>query len=363
MNENLVDVDKHIQYTYIHMGILSSTSDFFGLDIGTTAIRVVQMRGGKAKVLSKYGSIDIDPKISRSDSNADLQKLGQEVKKLISQAGISTPNVAVGIPSQKVFMTVVDIDRLSPQDLEKTIKIQADTLIPTPLSESKLDWAMLGDSPKDSTKVELLLASVSNDFVEKRLDLLESLGLNVISFEPDSLAIARSLLVPGAMEPNLILDMGDNDTDLIITLNDAPRLIRSIPTGTDSVIKAAMQNLGIDEKQARQFVFKFGMSKDKLEGQIYGAINGTIENLVAEIEKSIKFFNNRYPNSAIQKIIMTGGASVLPEFPLHIANKFSINVEIGNSWRNAAFPSQQQNELLSISNKFSVAAGLAEREE
>jgi type IV pilus assembly protein PilM len=345
------------------MGILNNTTDFFGLDIGTTALRVVQMRGGKVKTLVRYGALDIDPKISRSDSNSDQQKLGQAIKQLVAQAGITTSSVAVGLPSQKVFMTVVDIERLSPQELEKTIKIQADSLIPTPLSESKLDWAMLGDSPKEPSKVELLLASVSNDFVEKRLDLLESLGLNVVAFEPESLAISRSLLAPGTMPPHLILDMGDSATDLIVTLNDAPRLIRSIPTGTDTLIKSAMQNLGIDEKQAQQFVFKFGMSQDKLEGQIYGAISGSVEILVSEIEKSIKFFNTRYPNSVIERVIMTGGASTLPEFPIYVANKFGLSVEIGNSWRNTAFPAEKQNELLTISNKFAVAAGLAERVE
>lgn len=345
------------------MGILTNTSDFFGLDIGTTAIRLVQMKGGKTKTLVHYGALDIDSKISKSDSNADMQKLGQAIKQLVSQCGVSTPNVAVGLPSQRVFMTVVDIDRLSPKEIEETIKFQADSLIPTPLSESKIDWALLGDSPKEPSKVELLLASVGNDFVEKRLDMLESLGLNVIAFEPESLAISRSLLTPGTTAPQMILDMGDFATDLIVTLNDAPRLIRSIPTGTETLIKEAMQNLGIDEKQAQQFVFKFGMNKDKLEGQIYGAISGTIEVLVSEIEKSIKFFNARYPGVQIERVIMTGGASTLPEFPLHIANKFGISVEIGNSWRNAAFPANKQNELLTISNKFAVAAGLAERAE
>jgi type IV pilus assembly protein PilM len=343
------------------MGILSNTSEFFGLDIDATAIRVVQLRGGKVKSLVKYGSLDIDAKLAISDSNADQHKLGEAIKQLIVQTGISSNNVAVGLPSQKVFMTVVDIDRLSPQELEKTIKFQADSLIPTPLSESKLDWALLGDSPKEKSKVELLLASVSNDFVERWLDLLESIGLNVIAFEPDSLALARSLLVPGTMAPHLILDMGDSATDLVVTLNDAPRLIRSIPTGTDTLIKSAMQNLGIDEKQAQQFVFKFGLSKDKLEGQIHDAISGSIEVLISEIEKSIKFFNTRYPDAKIERVVMTGGASTLPEFPLYIANKFGISVEIGNSWRNIAFPADKQNELLTISNKFAVAAGLAER--
>jgi type IV pilus assembly protein PilM/plasmid segregation protein ParM len=345
------------------MGILTNTTDFFGLDIGTSSIRVVQAKGGKLKTLIRYGSLDIEKNISKSDSNADLQKLGQAVKQVIAQSGITTPNVAVGIPSNKIFMTVVDIERLAPQELDKTIRLQADSLIPTPLSESKIDWAQLGDSPKESSKVEILLASVNNSFVEKRLDMLESLGLNVIAFEPDSLAITRSLLTPDSQEPLLILDIGTETTDLIIALNDAPRLIRSIPTGTDTIIKSAMQNLGIDEKQAQQFVFKFGLSQEKLEGQIYGAIIGTIEVLIAEIEKSIKFFDTRYTNTPLNKIVVTGGASTLPEFPLMIANKFGLSVEIGNSWRNISFPANMQNDLLKVSNKFSAAVGLAQRDE
>jgi hypothetical protein len=46
---------------------------------------------------------------------------------------------------------------------------------------------------------------------------------------------------------------------------------------------------------------------------------------------------------------------------LFVANKFGVSVEIGNAWRNIAFPQERQNELLSLSNHFGVAAGLAER--
>lgn len=65
----------------------------------------------------------------------------------------------------------------------------------------------------------------------------------------------------------------------------------------------------------------------------------------------------------LERIIVTGGASTLPEFPLYLANKFAINVEIGNAWRNVSFPTDRQNELLAVSNHFAVAAGLAERME
>lgn len=345
------------------MSILSNVAEFFGLDIGTSAIRLVQLRGAEPKALVKYAYTPIDSKLALSDSKADQQKIMQTLRSLIEQARITTRHVAVGVPSEKVFTTVVDIERLAPAELAKTIHFQADSLIPTPIDESKLDWAVLGDSPKDKTKVEVLLSSVNNEYVENRLDLLESIGLNVIAFEPESIALARAVIPSNATAPQLVLDIGSKATDLVIVMNGTPRLIRSIPTGNEAIIRSAMQNLNIDEKQAQQFVYKFGLAQGKLEGQIYHAIISTIDLLTSEIEKSIKFFQARYPAAKLDRIIVTGGASVLPEFPLYLANKFGLNVEIGNAWRNVSFPADRQNELLSVSNHFGVAAGLAERNE
>lgn len=346
------------------MSLLSGVSAFFGLDIGTTAIRLVELRGGGAvKNLVKYAYVPVDSKIVLSDAKSDQQKLAQIIKDLLGQAHMSTKNVAVGIPSQRVFTAVVDFDRLPQAELAKAIQYQADSLIPTPLDKSKIDWAVIGDSPKDKTKVEVLLSSVENDFVEQRLDLLESIGLDVIAFEPDNLALTRALIAQDNPAPQMVLDIGSKSTDLVVTMNGAPRLTRSIPTGAEAIIRSAAQNLNIDEKQARQFVFKFGLGKDKLEGRIYDAIIGTVDILTGEIDKSIKFFQSRYVDTNISRVIVTGGASALPEFPLYLANKFGIEVEIGNAWRNVAFAPERQNELLAVSNHFGVAAGLAERAE
>jgi Tfp pilus assembly PilM family ATPase len=207
------------------------------------------------------------------------------------------------------------------------------------------------------------LSSVENSYIEQRLDTLESIGLNVIAFEPDNLALVRAMVAPDATAPQMVIDIGSKSTDLVVVMNGAPRLTRSIPTGAEALVRSGSQNLNIDEAQARQFVFKFGLSKDKLEGRIHDSIIGTVDILTTEIDKSIKFFQTRYADTKLSRIIVTGGASALPEFPLYVANKFGMEVEIGNAWRNVAFAPERQNELLAVSNHFGVAAGLAERVE
>lgn len=346
------------------MGLLTGAASFFGLDIGSTALRAVELKGtGPSRVLYKYAYMPIDPRIVLSDSKTDQQHLTQAIAQLIGQAKFSTKDVVVGVPSSRVFTTVADVERLPDRELAKSIRYQADALIPTPLNESKIDWAIMGDSPIDKTKLEILLTSVPNDFIERRLDLIESAGLNVVAFEPDNLALVRSLAEPAATAAYVVLDVGHKSTDIVVVYGGMPRLTRSIPTGMEAVVRTAMQNLNVDEKQAEQFVMKFGLSREKLEGQVFQAISGAIDIVTSEIEKSIKFFQTRYANVGIERLVVTGGGSVLPEFPLYLANKFVINVEIGNPWRGVQFSPDRQNELLSVANQFSVAVGLAEREQ
>lgn len=346
------------------MGLLSSNTDYFALDIGSTAMRLVQMRGsGPQRSLLRYGSIPLEKGVSLSDSPSHQSQLLESLKKLMAQTGVSTKNVVVGIPSSKVFVTVVDFQNLPKGELENALLYQADQFIPTAVDDSKIDWAVLGQSPIDANKLEILLASVNKKYVETRLNIIESIGLNVIAMEPDAFALARSMVAPNTQEAVMVLDMGANTTDLVIVYGGAPRLARAIPMGGDGLLKAAQQNLGVDDKQAMQFVYKFGLMQDKLEGQVYKALTNTVDNLVTEIDKSIKFFSTRYNKMPVSKIIVTGRASILPEFPVYLVNKTNIPVEIGNSWLNAAYPQNSYNDLMSVSNQYAVGAGLAERVE
>lgn len=313
------------------------------------------------KTLVTYGQAAIEVRAGQSDAAADKQTIAQAIRRLIQDSGISTNNVAVNLPSNRVFTAVTEWDQMPPGDLAKTIRYQASSIIPTPLAQSTIDWVIIGNSPKDSKKIEVLLSSVPNGLVAERLELLESVGLNVVAFEPDNTALARSLVPAEATTPQLLLDVGYLYTDLVIVAAGVPYLARSISIGTEAAIRMAAQNMSITAEQAQQMVFKFGLARDRLEGRIYSAIAQTIEGLIIEIEKSIKFFSDRRPNSKVDRIIVTGGAAAIPELPLYLANRFGINVEIGNPWRNVSFPASRAGELQAVSNHFAIAAGLAER--
>lgn len=346
------------------MNLNKTVGSFFALDIGTTAIRVVELsHGGHGWNLKQYGVQPIDIRLSESTAEKDQRALAEAISSVISQAGIHTKDVAIGIPSQRTFAAVVEIPNVaSKAELNSTIKYQSENYVPMKADEAKIDWAIIGESPNDNQKIEVLVASVQNTFTEARLDLLEGLGLNVIAIEPDSLALTRSLLPDGVQDGRLILDMGDTATDLVMTLGMAPRLVRSIPVGLQTMVKMAKQNLNIDEQQAQQLLLKFGVIPDRLEGQLARAVNSTLEQLVAEIQKSLKFFATKYSGVGVGAILSSGYAAILPGLIDAISQRTSVPGQVATPWQHVNVPADQQTKLAPISSQMAVVVGLAERQ-
>jgi type IV pilus assembly protein PilM len=337
--------------------------DFFALDIGTNAVRVVQLTpaGPDAWNLSHFGYAPLDEKISSSSSPEALRRLGEVIMTAVGQSGIKTKNVAIGLPSSKTFTTVIEVPLMPENELRNTIKYQVDQYIPMAVNEAKVDWALLGTSLHDPKMQEVLIASTANSYTEERLEFIESLGLNVIASEPDPLAMVRSLLPAGVPDARLIIDVGELSTDLAITFGDAPRLVRTIPTGIKSLIKAAVQNLNVQEDQARQFILKFGLAPDRLEGQVYRAIEGTLENFTAELTKSIKFFQTRYPSTPVGAILLSGYGAVVPGFGDYVSSKTSIPSSMANPWQRVRVSQADQQQLMSVAYEFGAVIGLAQR--
>lgn len=345
------------------MSLLKSVGDFFALDIGTNAVRVVQLadNGQNSWTLLHYGYAPVDIKTTSANSKESERRLGEVIMTAVGQSGIKTKNVAIGLPSQKTFTTVIDVPNMPEAELRSTIKYQMDQYIPMAIDEAKVDWVSLGQSAHNPQQQEVLLASTANSYAEERLEFIENLGLNVIAAEPDPIAMIRALLPVGIQDARLIIDVGELSTNLVVTYNDSPRLVRTIPTGLHSLVKAAVQNLNVQEDQARQFIVKFGLAPDRLEGQVYHAVESVLEGFVAELTKSIKFFQTRYPNTPVGGILLSGYASVVPKFGDYVSAKTGVQSMQADPWQKVKMSQADQQQLMNISTEFATAVGLAQR--
>ncbi|MBI4100963.1 type IV pilus assembly protein PilM [Candidatus Microgenomates bacterium] len=341
------------------MALFQSDSNRIGLDIGTTGLRLVQVRGSDHKLVT-YGSVPVESKVVQSDAEVDRQQIVAAVKKLLGDSKVTSKTVVAGLPSAKVFSSLINLPKMSVGELEKSVRYQAEQHVPMALNQVKLDWMVVGETA-DGKQQEVLIVAAPISLAERYLSILEGSGLEVAALEPDAFALARALVSANDVAA-VALDVGASATDLVTVHNSFPKLIRSIPVGGDTFVKAAAQMLNLETEQAFQFVYKFGLAQGKLEGQVHKAIKSSIDSLVSELDKSIKFFVGRYKDVKINKVILTGKASLVPEFPAYLANSVNLPVEIGNSWAHIATPTDLQQQLMELSNQFAVACGLAIRE-
>ena len=345
------------------MSILKSVGDFFALDVGTNAVRVVQLSpsGQGNWNLVHYGYAPVDNKTTAADSPEARRRLGEIIMTAVGQSGIKTRDTVIGLPSQKTFTTVIDVPTMSEAELRSTIKYQIDQYIPMSVEDAKVDWKLLGQSLHDPKQQEVLITSTANSYAEDRLEFIEGLGLNVVAAEPDPIAMIRSLLPTGISDARLLVDMGEQSTDLAITFGDAPRLVRTIPVGLNTLLKATVQNLNVQEDQARQFILKFGLAADRLDGQVLHSLEGTLDNFSSELTKSVKFFQTRYANTPVGGILLAGYASSVPRFGEYVAGKTGIKTENANPWHKVRISQSDQQQLLPIMHEFSTVVGLAQR--
>lgn len=345
------------------MRLFKGLGEFFAMDIGTNSIRIVQLDGDiqHGWVLEKYKYMPMDAKIAQDDSELGRKKYGSLIKQAVNEAGITTKNIVVGFPAQRTFTAIVETENAPVKEILKTMEYRVDQYIPMAVEEAKVDLVCLGTSPNDPEKAEVLISSTLNKFAESQLDFIEGLGYNVVAFEPEPLAMARSLVPIGATDAQMMVDLGEKSADIVISYKGAPRLVRSIAGGFESMLKTVAGALDVRDDQARQFVLKFGLAQDKVDGQVFRALSPILETFASELIKSAKFFQSKYVDSKMGGIVLSGFAEIIPFVAEYIEAKTSISTTHGNPWQAVRVTPDQQRELVNVASEFAVAIGLAER--
>ena len=326
-------------------------------------MRIVQLSGNSQRgwALQKFAYVPIDQKLTQDSSDLGKKRRGEAILGAVNQAGIKTKNIALGLPASKTFTAIVETATLPEKEISKTFKYEMDKYIPMAINDAKADYVVLGPSPNDPAKTEVLVSSVAKDYAEATMEMIEKTGLNIVAMEPEPLAMARALSTPGAIDATMMVDFGENSTDLVITFKDYPRLVRSVPGGFGVLIKTVANRLNVREDQARQFILKFGLDEHQVEGQVFKVLSTNLENFASELTKSVRFFQTKYLHGKVGGIALSGYASMIPLFAEFIEAKTNIPTIKGNPWQLVRTTPEQQKALMNVASEFAVAIGLSER--
>lgn len=342
------------------MGLFAK-EELVGVDVGSTAVRLVQLKKGvgSQRSLVSFGSAQTPEKIAQSDSKVDRQKVAQIIKQLVKTSHISSDKVVAALPASDVFTTVIKMPPMSAGELAKAAHYQAEQNIPLKIEDVKIDWQVVRENPATKETAIMIIAAPKTK-IEKAMELMDMADLDLTYLETTPIAVARAL--SKINDPLImVVDMGGASTEISVIENGIVSHVRSLPAAGFSITGVIAKNLGLDTAQAEQFKRKFGLSQDKLEGQVFKTMKPVLDTIIDEINRSAHYYQEQY-GSNVQKIVVTGGSAHLIELFSYLKTAFDREVVFGNAWSNISYQPNIAEKLNQSALEFACAVGLAMRE-
>lgn len=368
----------------LNLNIGGGGKSVLGIDIGSSAIKIVQIKKDKGRaVLENYGELALGPTagldVGRA-TNLPPEKILGAIKDLLQETKINATNGAISIPLSASLLSIIEMPRLDKKKLEAMIPLEARKYIPVPISEVLLDWWVMPERNRDleetnekpagagaadppagrqGEKLEVLIAAIHNEAINKYQAMKTGAGLSSALFEIEIFSTIRAV-IGHDLAPIMILDMGAGSTKLAMieygVIRNSPHIINM---GSQDITLALSASLGITVTEAEQLKREAGLSTKNVNGKnVNDIISLTLDNIFGEAKRVLINYQKRY-NKTVSKIILTGGGVLLKGLPAVATKNFEAEVVLGDPFSKVDTPAFLGSTLQENGPEFAVAIGLA----
>ncbi len=335
-----------------------------GLDIGTKTIKIVELeKEGVSFSLSASGIVGFSGNsVEKIVDDKEMSAFAQVVKKLHAETGTGSKDIVLAIPEQGAFTRTVSFPLLTDAEITSAVKWELEQYIPIPAAEAISQHIILERNEKSSPpSVLVLLVAAPRVLVEKYTKLVQMAGLNPVAVETELVALTRALAPPD--KTVLLVDLGANSTDIAIARNSLLCFSRSIPLAGEAFTRAVSQGLGVNATQAEEYKKTYGLVSSQLEGKVKTALDPVLRLVVDEIKKAISFYQSEQKGEAPTAIQVSGGTSGMPQIITSLTELLGIEVSVANPFAKVKMDPETAKKLAPYAPLYSIACGLAMREQ
>ena len=288
-----------------------------GIDIGTSSIKVVQLRREKEKIiLDTYGEIELGPyagMVAGQVVHLGEEKLVEVINDLLIESKITARDAVISVDPSSAYVALIKVPKVSDQELRTMIPIEAKKYIPVPLTDVRMDWWRIPPIVKignDDHTENVVLAAVSNETLTLYDRIVKRLNLKNVEYEIQGYSLLRSVN-PKTQGMILYVDLGAQYTALSLvyenTILDMHVISRGSQISTFQISKALSLPMESAEKTKRTF----GYVGDSSNLYIKEVMQLSSYPLFSEIARLSLMYERKY-NQNIEGIILLGGGARVP---------------------------------------------------
>lgn len=325
-----------------------------GMDIDRGAIKAVQVTSGRGDyTLQHVGYRRLPPGAVTEGEVEDHDLLASEIEEFWSTHGFKGKSVILGLSNQKVVVRLLDFPRMDPEDLKSAIGFEAQDHIPMPVDEAVLDYTVLGPQEEDSELDRILIVAARKDMVANFTSAVRAAGIRPVGVDVKALSLMRSTLPETLFNEGatLLLDVGTEITNLVVSQDGNPTLTRFIMGGSDQFARTIAEVAGIEEEDAERHLMNPKLrigdypeenageepedeeSEDDLDPalmfDIRRGLEDSVQVMAEDVQRSVEYHYSQAGAKEVSRVFVSGEGVLVEGFEGYVGELLGITASRG----------------------------------
>lgn len=358
-------------------GSQKSGGSVLGIDIGSSAIKVVQLRKkGTQIVLETYGSLALGPygdvEIGRSPNLAP-DKVSEALMDVLRESHVTTNQAGLAMPYGSSLISMAELPEVAESELAQIVPFEARKYIPVPLTEVMLDWMII---PKTNAPVQpaqpraegqaaplktidILLVAIHNETLARYQTITSKAALEISFFEIEAFSDIRAVL-DQSLKTEMVIDFGAATTKVYIVERGIIRTPHIINRGSQDITIALSQGLGVSVQDAEIIKRDLAQVPAARQKDVNTMVGKALEPVFSEVNQVSVSYQKKFSKDVAKCYIIGGGARLANLLP-YAESQIRAEVALGNPFSKTVAPAFLDEVLRSTGPEFAGAIGIALR--
>ena len=310
-----------------------------GIDISATGIKMVEL--GQTRTGYELKSLAVVP-LPRDaiveNTIIDSMAVSQALLDALEIARPSTRNAAIAVSGNAVIIKTVSMHTMTEFELENQIEFEADQHVPYDIDDVYLDFQIQGQAANDPEQMEVVLVACKREVVEDYQLVLSEAGITATCVDCSVFALenaaeltdqhevvpstSQEAISPEDAQVHALVNIGANLINVNILINGQMAFVRDQFFGGQNLTEEIQKEHGLSYQAAEQMKIEnfSGVSPEALERFYVG--------LTSELVRSLDFYSANHGEFPVQKILLSGGSSLIPGIASELEQRLGIQAEV-----------------------------------
>ncbi|MFZ4734881.1 MAG: type IV pilus assembly protein PilM [Bradymonadia bacterium] len=310
-----------------------------GLDIGTSSIKLVQLKESKKGI--QLASFSMAPLPSEAIVDGAVMNSGavvDTIQAMVAAQKLKNRQCAISISGHSVIIKKISLPAMTPEELDESIKWEAEQYIPFDVNDVYIDYQILQTRPEQG-QMDVLLVAAKKEMVDEYANVVREAGLEPVVVGIDCLTIQQCFELNYGYPPGetiVLINTGASTININVVANGITTFTRDIAMGGNQFTEEIQKQLNVsyDEAEAYKLGGERGVDADSVVPQeVERVVSAVSEQMASEIHRSLDFYMATSSEGRISRIYLSGGSAKIPALGRTLENRIGVACELVDPFR------------------------------